>query len=197
MNAHSSELHRQNEAWKAARQRLTGAAIDRAALLARLQEARDAEEKARAAEQRARQDVLRLLAEVQSLTAVISKHTDEIKRLEASNAKLREKPHIPKPDWPAVEDIVAKVLAKYPGVTWLHVISRNRKPEYVLPRHECMAEVYWQRPDFSFPIVARLFHRKDHTVVMYAVRKIEALRQSDPARYVSQKPKRAQEELGL
>lgn len=176
MNAHSSELHRQNEAWKAAKQRLTGAAIDRASLMASLQAARDAEAKAIAAQQQARQDVLRLLAEVQSLTAVISKHEAEIKSLQASNAQLRQKPYIPKPDWPSVEGIVAKVLAKYPGVTWLHIISRNRKPEYVLPRHECMAEVYWQRPDLSFPMVARLFHRKDHTVVMYAVRKIEALR---------------------
>lgn len=74
-----------------------------------------------------------------------------------------------------VPDIVAEVLADYPGTTWADVKSLRRTRELVAPRQACMVAVYDERKDLSLPQIGRLFNR-DHTTVLHAVRKIKAQR---------------------
>ncbi|MEY9531648.1 helix-turn-helix domain-containing protein [Sinorhizobium fredii] len=72
-------------------------------------------------------------------------------------------------DRSSIEEIVAAVLADFPGVTWADIISVRRDRRLVKPRHACMRAVYEQRKDLSLPRIGRIFHR-DHTTVLAAVK---------------------------
>lgn len=69
-----------------------------------------------------------------------------------------------------VAEIVAEVLQNYPGITWAAVKGVRRTRELIAPRHACMVAVYNERRDLSTPSIGKVFHR-DHTVVLYAVKK--------------------------
>ncbi|MEZ2220748.1 helix-turn-helix domain-containing protein [Rhizobium sp. RCC_161_2] len=75
----------------------------------------------------------------------------------------------------SIDSIVLEVLANYPGVSIANVQSSRRTRKVVKPRQEAMFEVFIQRPDLSLPMIGRWF-RKDHTTIIHAVRKIEAMR---------------------
>ncbi|CCE96341.1 Chromosomal replication initiator protein dnaA [Sinorhizobium fredii HH103] len=71
-------------------------------------------------------------------------------------------------DRSSIEEIVAAVLADFPGVTWADIVSVRRDRRLVKPRHACMRAVYEKRRDLSLPRIGRIFHR-DHTTVLAAV----------------------------
>ena len=75
----------------------------------------------------------------------------------------------------SIDDIVREVLARYPGVTLALIRSNRRTRDLTEPRQVAMFEVYTQRPDLSLPMIGRYF-RRDHTTIIHAVRKIEAMR---------------------
>jgi chromosomal replication initiation ATPase DnaA len=73
-----------------------------------------------------------------------------------------------------LEGIIAEVMARHEGVTWMDVISSRRGgADVVRCRHECMHAVKTQTR-MSYPEIAKVFNRADHTSVMHAVKKIEA-----------------------
>jgi chromosomal replication initiator protein len=72
-------------------------------------------------------------------------------------------------DRSTIEEIVAAVLADFPGVTWADIVSVRRDRRLVKPRHACMRAVYEKRKDLSLPRIGRIFHR-DHTTVLAAVK---------------------------
>ncbi|MDK1373438.1 MULTISPECIES: helix-turn-helix domain-containing protein [unclassified Sinorhizobium] len=76
-------------------------------------------------------------------------------------------------DRPPVEEIVAVVLERFPGVTWEDIISVRRERRLVEPRHACMRAVYDARKDLSLPLLGRIFHRK-HTTVLGVVQRRSA-----------------------
>ena len=78
----------------------------------------------------------------------------------------------------AVGDIINKVLESYPGITFEDIISVRRTKCLIEPRHMAMTAVYEARPDLSFPTIGKIFGNRDHSSVMYAVRKTQALRDS-------------------
>lgn len=95
-------------------------------------------------------------------------YIEQAKRLadiEDSICRNSEYPVSPKR---TVSDIVAEVLAGYPGVTWDEIRSHRRMARLAEPRKACMRAVYEQRPDLSSPAIGRIFAR-DHTSVLYAV----------------------------
>lgn len=67
--------------------------------------------------------------------------------------------------------------AKHMSVTPEQIVGRNRRRGNVLARHVAM---YVTRRAFgqSYPMIGQVMNR-DHTTVMFAVAKIERLRQSD------------------
>ena len=66
--------------------------------------------------------------------------------------------------------IVESVAAKH-GVPVREIFGTCRAAHIVAARHEAMAEVVEARPHWSYPTVARIFHR-DHTTVISALRKL-------------------------
>ncbi|MCS0459516.1 helix-turn-helix domain-containing protein [Rhizobium favelukesii] len=73
-------------------------------------------------------------------------------------------------------EIVMEVLVDFPGISVTDINSGRRTKKVCVPRAIAMYEVKKQRPDLSFPAIGRWFGGRDHTTVLYSVRKIEALR---------------------
>lgn len=75
----------------------------------------------------------------------------------------------------SMKEIAVEVLWDFPGVTMKDLKGHRRAMSITLPRQLAMYEIKVQRPDLSFPAIGRFFCR-DHTTVLHAVRKIEALK---------------------
>lgn len=73
-------------------------------------------------------------------------------------------------------DITMEVLVDYPGISVNDVRFGRRSRKVCEPRAIAMYEVKKQRPDLSFPAIGRWFGGRDHTTVLYSVRKVEAMR---------------------
>lgn len=76
----------------------------------------------------------------------------------------------------SVADIVDDVLADHPEWTVDELKSQKRTRELCLVRQIAMAEVRQRRPDLSLPVIGRWFGGRDHTTVIHALKKIEAMR---------------------
>ncbi|WP_085424105.1 helix-turn-helix domain-containing protein [Xaviernesmea oryzae] len=79
-------------------------------------------------------------------------------------------------DRKTVQQIVVEVLQGFPNISLADVKSSRRSYPVVIARQTAMYEVRQQRPDLSFPMIGRWFGGRDHTTVLHAVRKIEAMR---------------------
>ena len=78
------------------------------------------------------------------------------------------------------------------SITMSELTGQQRHRTVSVPRHIAM----WlatKHTEMSLPQIARHFNKRDHTTVMYARRKIEWLRLSDPA--VGAAIKRIREEM--
>lgn len=75
------------------------------------------------------------------------------------------------PEW--VADIITD-CARREGIRPADVILRDRSKAAVRARHEAMYLVKAMKPHLSSPRIASWF-RRDHTSVLYAIAKIEAL----------------------
>ena len=77
-----------------------------------------------------------------------------------------------------IDDIV-RTVASYYGVECKDVVSKSKSRMLTRSRH---VAIYFIRTltQHSLPEIGRSFNR-DHTVILHAVRKIEALLQSDEA----------------
>jgi len=75
-------------------------------------------------------------------------------------------------------DYIILSVAAYYGLTAQALLSRNRSPKNVLPRHIGMYLARRMITDSS-KAIARSFRRKHHTTVLHSVQKIEKLRQKD------------------
>lgn len=82
------------------------------------------------------------------------------------------------PVYPRIETI-QHVVAKHFGLTRNDLICGRRTKVVVLPRHIAMALCRLLTLK-SFPEIGRRFGNRDHTVPIYAFRKIEALIKIDP-----------------
>lgn len=77
-----------------------------------------------------------------------------------------------------VLQIVEEVLSKHPGITMAMIKGIDRHRKVSLVRQTAMWEVKRQRPDKSLPEIGRWFGGRDHTTVIHAIKKIEAMRAS-------------------
>lgn len=82
------------------------------------------------------------------------------------------------PKYPLIADI-QRAVASHFGVTVDDIISDRRTKNVILPRHVGMflARMLTLR---SHPYIANRFGNRDHTVAIYAFRKIESLLTIDP-----------------
>lgn len=72
------------------------------------------------------------------------------------------------------KDIITDVLRDFPGITYAQVMGPGRSMPIVEARHTCILAVHRARPDLSFPQLGAIFGGRDHTTILFAVRKMEA-----------------------
>ncbi len=83
-----------------------------------------------------------------------------------------------RPNEASVEDI-QRVVCHHFKLRSIDLLSKDRHKSIAFARHVAMY-LCKQRLKCSFPELGRAFGNRDHTTVMSAVRKVEALRTSDP-----------------
>jgi Bacterial dnaA protein helix-turn-helix len=90
------------------------------------------------------------------------------------------------------EEIVAECI-EFHGVSWDEMNRRSRKRHVVRAKHYTIYEIYKERPDMSLPVIGKIFGM-DHTSIIFAVRKMQAL-EGDPlaADWVEKKTERMKE----
>ncbi len=107
----------------------------------------------------------------QGLAAAISRHDEgEAMARQDSISTAEEPPNKPPPS----VDKIQRVVARHYGVTRTDILSQRRTAAVVRPRQVAMylAKTMTLR---SLPEIGRLFGGRDHTTVLHAVRKIDAL----------------------
>ena len=72
------------------------------------------------------------------------------------------------------KDIIHDVLHDFPGISYAQVVGPGRSLQIVEARHTCILAVHRARPDLSFPQLGAIFGGRDHTTILFAVRKMEA-----------------------
>jgi chromosomal replication initiator protein len=79
---------------------------------------------------------------------------------------------------PMIRDIQRAVCGRFAGVSLNDVLSPRRMPEIIMPRQIAM---YLARSltTKSFPTIAAAFGDRDHTTIIYGVRKIDRLIRQD------------------
>lgn len=85
----------------------------------------------------------------------------------------------PKPAFGQVETIQRAVLAFYPKVTLIDMISARRTAAVAKPRMIAVYLVKELTPR-SLPDIGRRFGGRDHTTILHSVRKISAQVETDP-----------------
>jgi chromosomal replication initiation ATPase DnaA len=76
-------------------------------------------------------------------------------------------------------DVIVRAVADHFSVSYIDIVSARRTSKVILPRHVAMylAKTLTLR---SLPEIGRRIGGRDHTVVLYAQRKIEGLIRSNP-----------------
>lgn len=64
------------------------------------------------------------------------------------------------------------------GVAYEDVVGKTRKHDIIVPRHRLIAEVREQYSHLSLPHIGRLFGGRDHTSILFAIKKMEGYRPS-------------------
>jgi len=77
-----------------------------------------------------------------------------------------------------MDEIVGEVLRFFPQYGLASIKGRCRNKGVILPRHLAVYEVHRQRPDQSYPQLAKYFCRNDHSGLIYAVNKIHAMKEA-------------------
>ena len=67
-------------------------------------------------------------------------------------------------------DVVKSTLDEYPHVTMRQLLGRTRTRDISKVRIICMARVRKACPSMSYPEIARMFARDNHTTVVHAVK---------------------------
>jgi len=99
-------------------------------------------------------------------TSIIRAHEQTIMSLTASDEATEGRR-------PA-KAIITDILQEFPGITYAQVVGAGRSVPVVEARHTCILAVHRARPDLSFPQLGAIFGGRDHTTILFAVRKMEA-----------------------
>ena len=99
--------------------------------------------------------------------------------VETAEAAIRDLIRTHEPKRVKIEDI-QKLVASHYSVSRADILSSRRTAAVVKPRQVAMFLAKMLTPR-SLPEIGRRFGGRDHTTVLHAVRKIEALLQSDPS----------------
>lgn len=70
---------------------------------------------------------------------------------------------------------VAGFVAGRHGLTMRDLTNRSQCPKYARPRQIAMYAIRSLCPHMSYPAIARVLVRKNHTTILHGVRRIDAL----------------------
>ena len=70
---------------------------------------------------------------------------------------------------------VVGFVAERHGMTRSEMLTRTRCPSYARPRQIAMYSIRQLCPHLSYPAIAKVMERKDHTTILHGVRQIESL----------------------
>lgn len=76
-------------------------------------------------------------------------------------------------DYKSIDTIFAKAVEFY-GISKGDILSKSRKASFVFSRHMIIYSIR-KNLNISYPEIAKIMHRGDHTTIMHAYRKIENL----------------------
>lgn len=167
MNIHiKSELQRQHEAAKEARDRLNGRVVP----LQKFDAAKAKIANLESVFQRTTQDNVKLRDRVRFLEAQLFEAQSRIISQEQRIYALSEMKEAPITGRRSIQDICDEILSDYEDVTWEKIISDRRTRAIIRPRHLCYLAVCAERPDLSIARIARSF-RRDHSSILHVLKK--------------------------
>ncbi|MCI3133202.1 chromosomal replication initiator protein DnaA [Phenylobacterium aquaticum] len=115
-----------------------------------------------------------------ALNTLVARVGGEIARLTLDEAQAILRPHLACNDRRVTVDQIQKAVAEHYQLKQADLISERRARAVARPRQAAM----WlakQITTRSLPDIGRRFGGRDHTTVLHAVRRIEALKAEDPA----------------
>jgi len=115
-----------------------------------------------------------------ALNTLVARVGGDIARLTLDEAQSILRPHLSVNERKVTVDMIQKATAEHYGLKQADLISERRARAVARPRQVAM----WlakQITTRSLPDIGRRFGGRDHTTVLHAVRRIEALKADDPA----------------
>ena len=114
-----------------------------------------------------------------ALNTLVARVSGDIARLTLDEAQAILRPHLSVSERKVTVDTIQKVVAEHYALKQADLISERRARAIARPRQVAM----WlakQITTRSLPDIGRRFGGRDHTTVLHAVRRIEALKADDP-----------------
>jgi chromosomal replication initiator protein len=114
-----------------------------------------------------------------ALNTLVARTGEGVAQLGLDEAQAILRPHLRGADKRITVDDIQKATAEHYGMKQVDLISERRNRAIARPRQAAM----WLAKSLttrSLPDIGRRFGGRDHTTVLHAVRRIEALRQEDP-----------------
>ena len=115
-----------------------------------------------------------------ALNTLVARAGDNLSRLSLDEAQAILRPHLRGAEKRITVDDIQKATSEHFGLKQADLISERRNRSIARPRQAAM----WlakQLTTRSLPDIGRRFGGRDHTTVLHAVRRIEALKSEDPA----------------
>jgi chromosomal replication initiator protein len=115
-----------------------------------------------------------------ALNTLVARAGEGLARLSLDEAQAILRPHLRGAEKRITVDDIQKAASEYFGLKQADLISERRNRAIARPRQAAM----WlakQLTTRSLPDIGRRFGGRDHTTVLHAVRRIEALKAEDPA----------------
>ncbi|MCA3737470.1 MAG: chromosomal replication initiator protein DnaA [Phenylobacterium sp.] len=113
-----------------------------------------------------------------ALNTLIARVGGDIARLSLDEAQAILRPHLACSEKRVTVDQIQKAVAEHYGLKQTDIISERRARVVARPRQAAMW-IAKQITTRSLPDIGRRFGGRDHTTVLHAVRRIEALKQDD------------------
>ncbi|HEX7887508.1 MAG TPA: helix-turn-helix domain-containing protein, partial [Phenylobacterium sp.] len=114
-----------------------------------------------------------------ALNTLVARVGGDIGRLTFDEAQAILRPHLAVTERKVTVDMIQKVVSEHYALKQADLISERRARAVARPRQVAM----WlakQITTRSLPDIGRRFGGRDHTTVLHAVRRIEALKAEDP-----------------
>ncbi|HEY3697359.1 chromosomal replication initiator protein DnaA [Phenylobacterium sp.] len=114
-----------------------------------------------------------------ALNTLVARVGADLARLSLDEAQAILKPHLACSEKRVTVDQIQKAVAEHYGLQQADMISERRARAVARPRQAAMW-IAKQITTRSLPDIGRRFGGRDHTTVLHAVRRIEALKGEDP-----------------